>query len=388
MPDGEVCDFLDTDCDGLIDEGVPWAVLPPGPVRLADSSSFCVHPAIGWNTANYLVAWIEQAGEVGALWARRVRSDGLLMGDAHRVDTAGRAGRPAVLWTPTSWIAAWTDRRRTGGADAYLTLVDTAAVPFGPERILSDGDADVRGRPAIAWTGLGTAAVWADARLGDDLTELWFRSVAADGVPLADPVRMTDTPGRSDEPAVAWTGSSLAVFWVEGAGRPAGEEQIRFQAVDAAGVPTGVPVDVTTGARSPGDLRATAVGSEIGLAWTDRRSGVAAIFFRRLGADGRAIGTEVRITAPGAAAARPGLAHNGLEWVLVWEDASWGVPQIALAWLPPSGEPRAGDARVTDPGTVCSAPVVAAAEGAHGVAWVDDRSGRSEVYFARFGCPP
>ena len=189
-----------------------------GPVRFTNSAEPSLAPSLGWNTSNYLVAWIEDAGAGGALWARRLTDAGAVMGAGHRLDAAGRAHAPAVIWTPMNWAVAWTDERRGAGTrDVRLAVVDTFAARIGAEEVLSSDTALASGTPALGWDGFGIGVVWSDERLGTDASEIWFAHAGPDAVPdAAGEVRLTSSPGVSREPALAGTGTGYAMAWVDG----------------------------------------------------------------------------------------------------------------------------------------------------------------------------
>jgi cysteine-rich repeat protein len=389
-PEGEVCDYADTDCDGTVDEGMTREAR--GMLRFTTSAEPSLEPSLAWNTANYLLAWIETAGTNGALWARGVTADGAFRGSAHRIDTAGSAHGPALAWTPSAWALAWRDTRRGDGTvDVRLALLDTAGVLFGDERLLTGADARAAGTPALVWDGLGIGVAWSDERLGDGtLSEIWFRRAAADATPEGDgEVRVTEAPGPSREPALAWTGASYALAWIDGRDAAAGEEQIRFVALDSAGAPLGGEKALTTEAREARDLRLAWTGTELGVAWTDRRGGTDQAYFLRVAADGEALGAESPLTAAAGGADGPSVVWTGAEWGVAWREAA--APEdsrIVAAWLASAGGAVVGQTVVAaEPGESRAASLAWAGAG-YGLAWVDGRDGNEEIWFALVGCPP
>lgn len=388
-PEVEVCDYRDTDCDGEVDEGMERSA--SAPLRFTETAGASVEPVLAWNTSNFLLAWVEDLGSGGALWARRLTPDGAPMGAERRVDLAGRAHRPALLWTPLAWAAAWTDERRgSGAADVRLALLDTAAVRIGSEQLLTGSAARVVGGPVIAWDGLGLAVVWSDERAGGGNSELWFRHASADGTPdAAGERRITDAAGVSRDPAMVWTGSALLLAWVDGRDAGAeGEEQIRLVTLDTAGAPAGDERVLTTEARRVRHVALAGAGDAFVVTWTDARDGTDRVRALRLDAAGVPTGPEFALTPAGDATSSAVPVWSGLEWGAAWiAAATSGEAAVVVGWFPPGFVPPGGTT-VIPPATGCTtaAPTLAWTGDGYGAAWVDDRDGNAEIYFARVGC--
>lgn len=385
----EVCNYRDDDCDGEVDEGTerPASV----PLRFTETAGASVEPSLAWNTSNFLLAWVEDLGSGGALWARRLTSAGAPLGAERRVDLAGRAHRPALLWTPLAWAVAWTDERRgSDAADVRLALLDTAAVRIGGEQVLAGSAARAVGGPAVAWDGLGLAVVWADARAGEGNTDLWFRHAAADGTPEGPgELRLTDAAGVSRDPALLWTGSALLLAWVDGRDAAAeGEEQVRLLALDAAGAPLGAESTLTTAARQVRHVALAGAGDSFVVTWTDARDGTDRVYALRLDAAGVPVGVEFELAPAGDPTSAAVPVWSGLEWAAAWVAAATsGESAVVVGWFPPAFDPPGG-ATVIPPAAGCAAtaPTLAWTGAGYGAAWVDDRDGNAEIYFALVGC--
>jgi cysteine-rich repeat protein len=389
-PAGEVCDYRDTDCDGEVDEGMTRPVLV-GPVRFTNSAEPSLAPSLGWNTSNYLVAWIEDAGAGGALWARRLTAAGVVMGAGHRLDAAGRAHAPAVLWTPMNWAVAWTDERRgVGTRDVRLAAVDTAAVRIGAEEVLSTETAVAAGTPALAWSGLGIGVVWSDERLGTDASEIWFARAGGDAVPdPAGEVRLTNATGVSREPALAWAATAYALAWVDGRDATAsGDEQVWLGSFDAAGAPTTTAAALTTAARFPRDVRVAWTGTRLAVAWTDSRGGTDQAWLRLVDPATGAGDPEFAVAGPAAGASAPSLVWSGLEWGMAWVEDVVGEPDVMLGWFPPAMVPFEGSTAVSAAAGRSTVPSLVWSGAGYAVAWIDERDGNAEIYFALVGCAP
>jgi cysteine-rich repeat protein len=390
-PSTEVCDYRDTDCDGEVDEGMSRPASTP--LRLTETAGASVEPSLAWNSSNFLLAWVEDLGSGGALWARGLTEAGAPRGAERRVDLAGRAHLPVALWTPAAWAVVWTDERRGAAtADVRLALLDTAAVRIGGEQLVTSAAARVAGGPAAVWDGLGLAVAWADDRAGGGNSELWFRRTAADGTPdAAGELRITDAAGVSREPALAWTGTAFLLAWVDGRDAVAsGEEQLRLVVLDAAGVPLGAEAPLTTEARQARQVALAGAGDAFVATWTDARDGADRVWARRVDGAGVPVGTEFPLTPAGTTALDAAPVWSGLEWAAAWTVAATsGEAAVAVGWFPPAFDPPGGTTTIPPAaGFTAAAPSLAWTGGGYGAAWVDDRDGNREIYVALVGCAP
>jgi hypothetical protein len=76
----------------------------------------------------------------------------------------------------------------------------------------------------IAWTGSEYEVVWDDYRTLD--LELWFARISSAGVKASTDLQLTNVPGTSARPSIAWGGGKLAVAWNDD--QFAGEQEIAF----------------------------------------------------------------------------------------------------------------------------------------------------------------
>jgi hypothetical protein len=200
VPTPEVCDAVDQDCDGEIDEG---ALGESGPAILVEAG-----PATGPH-----LAWMDAEAAVVIAWS----SDGEVR--MRRVDLGGQgmeAGRrlgdgvaPRVSAASTRGAVAWTDPE---GAAAVRTFEGRAA----PGRRL---DLPQRA-PAIQWAGVR----WLVPGLAGGADTLQVARVTPDGA--SDGHALVIAAGRQTGPiSTAWSGGQLlASFTAEapnGAARPA-----------------------------------------------------------------------------------------------------------------------------------------------------------------------
>lgn len=133
-------------------------------------------------------------------------------------------------------------------------------------------------------------------------------------------------------------------------------------------------------------------GNQFGLAWYDTRGSAtsAEVYFTRISSSGQKLGEELRLTQGGAA------TYNPSQVWLVWADTVF-----AMAWMSlqapnyddeiifgrynTSGQRIGIEGRMSFSDGFSKYPTMVWTGSQYGMAWHDDRSGTSEIYFARGG---
>ncbi len=190
-----------------------------------------------------------------------------------------------------------------------------------------------------------------------------------------------DLQSKSESsPSVAWTGSEYGLAWQD---ERDGNWEIYFARFDADGRKVGSDVRVTAAANSSLNPSLAWTGTEYGVAWHDGRDGNWEIYFARLDADGNKIGGDVRVTDAANSSQNASLAWTGTEYGVAWHDGRDGNWEIYFARLDADGNKIGGDLRVTDAAESSQSPSLAWGGTDYCVAWYDGRDDNWEIYSAR-----
>ena len=184
--------------------------------------------------------------------------------------------------------------------------------------------------------------------------------------------------GIGIEPSVVWLGTESGVSWVN-----TSVEDLFYWTIPLTGPGVSRTTRVTTGSVSPRSQSMAWTGSEVGLAWYDSRYSNAEIFFRRISPGGALQGSEVRVTSDLAESSSPSLAFTGSEFGLCWHDSRDGNPEIYFARLTADGTKLSSDVRITFETNQSYTPSLAWSGSEFGVGWYDLRDGAGEIYLAR-----
>ncbi|MCP3979453.1 MAG: hypothetical protein GY716_09000 [bacterium] len=185
-------------------------------------------------------------------------------------------------------------------------------------------------------------------------------------------------------PALAWNGDGYGIVWGD---HRNGRYELIFSARTASGA-AAVPETVIASSADNAWLPSIVWnGSGYGVAWYDQRNG-SELYFRRIAPDGSLLGAEhVVSTVPSEAfaARRPTLQWTGSDYGLAWVDDRDGNEEIYFARVNGGGNPVGGQLRITaDPGRSVR-PRLSWVGTHYGLSWIDDREGSDEVFFATVG---
>ncbi len=203
---------------------------------------------------------------------------------------------------------------------------------------------------------------------------------------LGPETRVTPGTTRDREPSLAWTGTGYGMVWSDG-------RLLHFAALDLAGNVVSDPRPVTLAPSRPAHASLVWNGTEFGLAFDDLRDAPRLgrqIFFLRLGADGRRLSSETRVSESDCDTGFPSLAWTGMEYGIAWEDCRGAARdwQIYFARVGASGGRRDGELPVTTTPGASFSPSLAWNGTGYGVTWHDLRplpgsGGNFEIFLAR-----
>ena len=374
----ELCDGLDNDCDGSVDEvascdrtcGVP-SLVGGGPITTtADGDAR--HPFVAWTGTSYAVLYDRDGVDISF---DRVASSGSEIGQELGLVASSRQDTsPRAVWTGSEHAVLSSTE-----SNLLLRFFDANGQPKGQPAVVASGaywSSDID----IAWTGTEYGIVW----VGLPVQHVLFRRFAPDGTPLSPVITIgtADDSNPPSEPRIAWNGTHYGVVWKNSVV----SNQLLFRRIDPLSVLSGgFPQAVTTG--SPQHPAISVGGTTWGITWTDARDGNYEIYFARVASNGLKTGSDFRVTNDPATATTPVMAWSGSEWGLVWADLRSGNADLWFTRISSAGVKLVAESNITNSPGPSLEPSIVWAGGKYGVAWSDTTvAGNNEIFFTPLGC--
>ncbi len=374
----EICDGKDNDCDGMTDEDLLPTTCGVGECMAVAATCAGGAPL----TCTPLNPSTERCDGKDNDCNGTV-DEGLLQNlstDRRVTNNSSSSDFVYAGWSGSQFGLVWQDKRLNANGEIYFAALDKSGARLTLEDVRVTTTSGIDAHPALTWNGTRYGLVYADNSSGN--FELYFRLLEANGTPVGNPIRITNSANASDWPDLVWTGAFFGLAW-EDERSGASKEDIYFQKLDANGQKVGPEIQVTTdSARQMAPILKWS-GTDFGVAWTDTRFTQREIYFRKLDANGQLVGAETRISNDAADSAWPDLAWNGTDWATVWHDSRDGNSEVYLARVAANGQRIGPELRLTQSNGFSGYPSIDWNGFQYGLSWQDDRSGSTAIYFAQ-----
>jgi Putative metal-binding motif/Dictyostelium (slime mold) repeat len=394
----EVCDGVDNDCNGVVDDGAQFS--PVGDAILVSEGTQAHPQSLGYSGGSgYMSAYSAEVESRSSIYLQALSKTGEHTSSEVKF-TPGPAdayGGPLV-WTGDRYGIAWSDRRDARGTTLNYEVYFNIVNPDGTKR-----NADLRVtheegfsiNVSVAWTGNEFVLVWEDdgMSLRGDQNLLFAQRIDVNGAPIGGNVRLIDDRGLGQTGPVIATGlRSLGVVWMRG---DAQRHELMFAPFDPELKPLAEQVSLT-GMMGPG-VYPTIVHnqSEYVIAWYDPDSPKKTVYGAVRGELGEEIVSPRIITQGNSHARLPSVLPYGDRTLLIWSDDrdnNRGYELYAKmlgrkleALTPEQRITTAADSSKRVSGSL-DATTSFGPNGEVGVLFGDDRTGLPQVYFTHLNC--
>jgi len=311
------------------------------------------------DTGRFVVAWMDGRGLNPYDWnvfCQRFHPDGSRAGSNIQVTTNDSIQwAPGVGMSASGGFAVcWDDHREGEQTDVHVRVYDVAGQPRGTAfRVNDEVQGDQYAASAAGNESGEFIVVWSDRRHGN--TDVYAQRLSSDGSPLGGNFLVNDDGGAKDQAypdAAALPDGGWVVIWVDSR---MGDQDIYGQRLERSGLPVGANFRVNDDTASSLQRVSSMAMDDRGrilVAWEDERSGGTDIYRCLLDETGGALGSNLRLNDdPGESPQYYAAAAAGKNRSLVtWTDGRSGYDTYGQ-FLDGSGQPVGSNVRInSDPG--------------------------------------
>lgn len=389
----EICDGVDNDCNGIIDDNATFIPLS-GEVVVSSPALQPASPGgLAWSGSVYASFYSGKSS------GDRVYMS-LLNPGGDKVTPPGEGAFTFVnadsFAGPTVWVGdrfgvVWQDRRANDNYQIFFSLLgEDGAKKLADTQISFEGDNVVGAvNPAMAWNGTEFLVAWQLASSG--IYNLFGTRIGVDGNVLGAPIALTtsDQGLGNEAPSLAAGKDGVGVAWFLG---DALSKSISFQ-IFSTDLTKSItpPLSLTDGTTN--SVYPTVVWNQDRyiVAWADWSATPRAIYATAISPDGQILVPAKAITNPGKFHSRwPYLKPLGDRLLVVYsddrDDQNAGY-EIYSRMIDNNLGPIGSEQRITKAAGDSLHPIASfGPEGNVGVLFRDDRQGQQDVWFTRLGC--
>ena len=244
----ELCDGVDNDCNGIVDDDMRF--VPAGQQEILVSTG--AHRQAGrgglvWNQSVYGVTYAGEQANWRNYFKGLGRDGSTLIAETPITNVVGTTFTGPIVWTGAMFGTTWEDRRTELNFEIWFNRLDAKGNKLGPDVRITDAP-DFSLHPTLIWNGSEFLIVWDDSR--DQGKRLFGQRVAADGSLLGENQILSLAAWSAESPALVEGERTLGLAFNMG---PAGAQQVamRLFKPDFSGPSDLIMLDADSPAVSP-----------------------------------------------------------------------------------------------------------------------------------------
>ncbi len=383
----EICDGVDNDCNGVIDDGAGYQRVSSEPWRLShDDDSRSGAASLTYDGEHWAVA----------LWADHTRRefrflslspDGTVQVETPLTNHNGGSYGGPIVWTGSVFGTAWPDNRQDQSIDVYFNLLDRKGAKLGPDlRVTATPEFSTD--PIVRYDGSEWVVFWGESDSG--FRSLKAQHISTDSELLGDPVTVSPPGVFADLASLDFGTERLGVaFQSVDPFDPGAIGTLNFMSLsqDLSGEPTLIAVD-----SNPGGHQVRHVADRFILVWSQYDGAAAGEYVYGATFDefGNPLEPKTPLTPGGKRARSPSLLPLGDRALLFWADqVEEGNYELYVKTIDRNLNELSPPERLTFAGANSLGPVAAfGPNGQVGVVFEDYRDGGPQAFMLRLECVP
>lgn len=381
----ELCDGLDNDCNGVVDDGTQLQVSSTQPIQ--------VSPADADHADGTGLAFDgESFGATMTTWSGRsqgqfqqLTGQGQLLGAPQRVTRLNAAAYGgSLVWSGERYLTAYQDARQGQNYEIYFNLLNRKG-----ERLIEDlrvtNALDFSLSPSLVWTGAEGLLVWDDRRFEDSggTSVIFGQRVSIEGKLIGPNLQLSPAGLGAESASIALSDTGVGIAFVALEGNIS-----RAKFITASRTLDGVSGVTNIDFENAEGPVVTALTDQYVVTFHqfDDLSYGSAIYGVTIGKDG--VMRSPQSLTVGAAHARGHATYSyGDRFVMVWADDKDGHFQLYAQTFDRRLAPLSPRLRVTTTATDTLGPQIApSADGGLGVLYTDESNGKPKAFFTRLDC--
>jgi hypothetical protein len=384
----EVCDGVDNDCNGSVDDG--FFYLPDdnvSEVAVSSDAQFAAEPSgLAWDGTKYLAYYEAGPTDSVHVWTAFVSDSATVVGSETPVSNTvadshgGTIHGQQAVWTGDRFGLTWNDTR-DGNYEIYFAALDSERrkLPPGDVRVTNDDDSSFN--PTIAWTGTEFVIIWEAGR--GTATRIHGQRVGLDGHLHGSNTRITVSAPSHDRPFVAVGANGFGV-----AAHVADSDAVEFIALDRDLTHPTSPILLTPEGGHGDFPRIVYSSSNYVVAWHDSVSTKRAIWASVVSETGQIVVPAAMVTESPLHSRYPTLVTLGDRLSLTWaddKDENQGY-ELYTKMLSSDLAALTAEMRITNAAADSILPIATLGSTGAGILFRDDRFGTQQVWFAALRC--
>jgi hypothetical protein len=273
--------------------------------------------------------------------------------------------------------AVWYDSRVSSiNYEIYYKRSTDAGLSWGADIRLTNNAGDSH-LPSVSVSGSVVHVAWQDKRDGN--FEIYYKRSTDAGLSWEADTRLTNAIYDSWHPSVSVSGSDVHIAWQDR--REVNDEIYYIRSTDG-GVSWGSDTRLTDNSAISAIPSVTVSGQNVHVVWDDIRDGNAEIYYKRSTDGGVSWGSDIRLTNNSASSTNASVTVSGSIVHVTWQDRRFEW-DIFYKRSTDGGVSWEADSRLTNNSADSWYPSVSVSGSVVHIVWQDRRDGNDEIYYKR-----